>query len=779
MSPTKKESTENAFPPQEIHYLKDVRIGSNKPEPFYQNYARDVPIAIDLGTSTWRVGLTNSTEPNNVFPGIISRHRDRKALKTLTIIGNDVYTDAALKSTTKTPYDGPLITNWDYIEYMLDYSFEHLGAESSDGKLHNPIVMTEPITCTSSQRKNMYELLFDAYQVPKVAFGLDSLFSFYANSNGHSTGLVIGTGNELTSVIPVIDGKALMTQAKRIDWGGDQSQLYLSKLLSLKYPYYPGKLNQTHTTNLFKDFCYVLENYAEELNHILDMDVLETKDIVVQAPVEVSVKTETKKSEEELAKQAEKRKEQGKRLQKQAQQKRLEKLAQKKEEWEYYTKIQEDNAHLTADEFENVLLDAGFDDLADFKKYMASLDRTLKRAAQQDNEGNEDDAEDAALDPTTAWPLADVPDDQLTEEQIKEKRKQKLLKANFEARERNRELKRQEAEAKSQLEKEQQEWRERDLDDWCTHKKLHLAELISKYKDTQKMLASMKDRKSAAAQQRMKNIADLANDEADSTSTASRKRRRNANATIDNDPNDTFGAKDEDWNAYREITNQSLEEDMEKVNKSILEVEEELLKYDPTFHHEDTFAASNSFDWKNLVLHKFIHGPRPNITIAMQAEGLSPDEIANHPDIIKKNHQIHLNVERIRVPEILFQPSIGGLDQAGICEISSDLLRKRLDGNFLSGGQSFAMAQNVFITGGLALLPGFKNRIERDFKSFLPLGTKLNVRIAQDPLLDPWHGMCKWANSEDSKTAYVSKEEYEELGPEYIKEHGLGNACIF
>ncbi|KAI3405981.2 ARP5 [Candida oxycetoniae] len=776
MLPSKRESKEEKLPQQEVHYLKDIQIGSNKPEPFYQNYQPQVPIALDLGTSTWRVGLTNSPEPNNVFPGIISRHRDRRALKTLTIIGNDVYADASLKSTTKTPFDGPLITNWDYIEFMLDYSFEHLGVTSNNGKLNNPIIMTEPITCTYHQRKTMYELLFEAYQVPKISFGLDSLFSFYYNTNGHSTGLVIGTGNESTSIIPVIEGKALMTQAKRIDWGGDQSQSYLSKLLSLKYPYFPNKLNSTHTTNLFQDFCYVSEDYNRELKHILDMDVLEKKDIVVQAPVDIAVKVENKKTEEELAKQAEKRKEQGKRLQKQAQQKRLEKLVEKQEEWEYYVKLKEDNSHLSATEFEEILIKAGFEDADDFKKYLVSLERTLKRAAAAQQQG---DGEDANADSETmTWPLVDIPDDQLNEEQIKEKRKQKLHKANVEARERNRELKRQEEEIKARYEKEQQEWRERDLDDWCTAKKVNLAELISKLKNRQKLLESMKDRKSAAAQQRMKNIAELANDETGSTSAASRKRRRNANATIDNDPNDTFGTNDDDWNAYREISNQSVEEELEIINKSILEVEEDLLKYDPNFYHEDTFAAANSFDWKSSVLHKFIHGPRPNITIAMQADGLSPDEIANHPDIIKKNHQIHLNVERIRVPEILFQPSIGGLDQAGISEIIGDLLRRRLDGNFQLAGQSYAMAQNVFITGGLALLPGFRNRIERDTRGFLPIGTPLNVRTAKDPLLDAWHGMSKWANSEDSKDAYVTRAEFEEYGPEYIKEHGLGNACI-
>ena len=57
---------------------------------------------------------------------------------------------------------------------------------------------------------------------------------------------------------------------------------------------------------------------------------------------------------------------------------------------------------------------------------------------------------------------------------------------------------------------------------------------------------------------------------------------------------------------------------------------------------------------------------------------------------------MHLNVERIRVPEILFQPSIGGIDQAGISEIADDLLNSRLDGNFTSGGQSYEILGDIF-----------------------------------------------------------------------------------
>ena len=778
MCPSKVKVEEPELPPQPIHLLKDA-VAPLTFQPFYQNYQTDIPIAIDLGTNSTTVGVINDPNPNNVFPSVVSKYRDRKAMNMLTLVGSDAYRDQSTKSSSRFPFDGQFITNWEYVEAILDYSFEHLSVTSKNGRVNNPIIMSEPVCCPLNQRKQMYELLFEAYQVPKIAFGIDSLFSYHYNTDSpNSNGLVINVGNEQTHVIPVLEGKGILSQTKRIDWGSNSCQNYLSKLLALKYPYFPTKLNYHHTNNLFKDFCYVSTDYQTELKSYLDMENLEKNDILVQVPVDFSQHQDKKKSEEELAKQAAKRREQGKRLQEQARQKRMEKLLQKQQEWDYYSKFQEDIAGLSKAELIKTLQADGFDDMDDFKKYMASLEKALKKVHTEHAENDDEEHDDSSINPASAWPLVDIPDDQLTEEQIKEKRKQKLHKGNFEAREKVKELKRQEEEAKAQYEQEQKEWREKDLEDWCSTKRIQLAELINKYQERAKLIESFKDRKSVAAQERMKNIASLANDETGSTSAASRKRRRNANASIDNDPNDNFGANDEDWGIYRDITNVNLEEEQEENYTAILAIEEELLQYDPNFHHEDTLAAAQTFDWKNLVLHKFIHGPRPNITLAMQSEGMDADEIANHPAIIQKSHQMHLNIERIRVPEIFFEPHIAGLDQAGICEILSDLLLRRLDGNFSPGGQSYSLVQDVFLTGGGTKLVNFRERITNDFRSFLPVGTPLNVRSAKDPELDAWKGMQKWGNSELSANGYVTQKEYDEYGPEYIKEHGLGNISL-
>jgi actin-related protein 5 len=79
-------------------------------------------------------------------------------------------------------------------------------------------------------------------------------------------------------------------------------------------------------------------------------------------------------------------------------------------------------------------------------------------------------------------------------------------------------------------------------------------------KDRKKRKEQLHDRKSLAAQQRMKSIATLASD----APAGKRKRKRNNGKCIISFPclrngtpyrtaDDTFGANDEDWAVYREI----------------------------------------------------------------------------------------------------------------------------------------------------------------------------------------------------------------------------------
>lgn len=55
----------------------------------------------------------------------------------------------------------------------------------------------------------MSELLFECYGIPKVAYGIDSLFSFYHSKpkNLISSGLIISSGYQCTHILPILEGR--------------------------------------------------------------------------------------------------------------------------------------------------------------------------------------------------------------------------------------------------------------------------------------------------------------------------------------------------------------------------------------------------------------------------------------------------------------------------------------------------------------------------------------------------------------------------------------------
>lgn len=46
-----------------------------------------------------------------------------------------------------------------------------------------------------------------------------------------------------------------------------------------------------------------------------------------------------------------------------------------------------------------------------------------------------------------------------------------------------------------------------------------------------------------------------------------------------------------------------------------------------------------------------------------------------------------------------------------------------------------------------------------------------------DPRLEAWRGMAQWSGTEAAKQARVTRQEYDEYGGEWLREHGWGNVA--
>ncbi|KAI1615092.1 actin beta/gamma 1 [Exophiala viscosa] len=700
-------------------------------------------IIIDNGASTVKAGFSFEKKPRFLIPPVVAKFKDRKYNKYCMFVGHDAYADATTRGQIRTAFEQftSIPTNWDIMEGIYDYIFLKLGVDN-EGSVGRPLVVTEPVANLGHSRKMMNEMLFECYNAPSVTYGVDSLFSYRYNKG--TSGLIVSSSHTSTHIIPVLDRKPQMQSCARLNWGGAQAQDYLLRLLRLKYPTFPGKMTTEQMEQYIKQYCYLSSDFPAEVSNYLDWSGLEEeRDIIIQYPFTEQVVIE--KSAEELARIAERKKESGRRLQEQAAKMRLEKLIRKEQQLEYYQQLHQSYINApTKKEQRRILDDEELKDEAALERIIRDLDKSIKKSRNKDLGTVEE--EESLEEQLNKFPLLDVPDDQLDEDGIKEKRHQRLMKSGVEARIRAKAEKERERARAAEEERQDIDLRENKFDDWLAGRRDQRDALLAKVKEQARAKADSGNRKGIASQMRMKTLANLASD--------GPKRKRRGGGEYDDD----FGANDDDWGVYRTVATEPASDDEEPEEDpmaALKAVESELLQFDPEFSEKDTIEAQN--DWTKSVLHAFLRGARPA-----------------DPESQREANQIHLNVERIRVPEVVFQPGIAGVDQAGLVEIIEGIVM----GRFSDVAQQSALLKDVFLTGGNTMFTSFEERLKRELIASVPTDFAVNVRKASDPVLDAWRGAASWWSSgarTEREAATITHAEYLEKGSDYIKEHDLGN----
>uniref|UniRef100_A0A3B3U1A8 Actin-related protein 5 n=1 Tax=Poecilia latipinna TaxID=48699 RepID=A0A3B3U1A8_9TELE len=138
-------------------------------------------------------------------------------------------------------------------------------------------------------------------------------------------------------------------------------------------------------------------------------------------------------------------------------------------------------------------------------------------------------------------------------------------------------------------------------------------------------------------------------------------------------------------------------------------------------------------------------------------------------------HQLFVGTERLRCPEILFQPSLIGEDQMGLMETLQYVLAR------YTPEQQEALVSNVFLTGGNMQHPGMKERVERELLALRPFQSHFKVTMATRPGLDAWYGARDWALEHPAAAGaegWISRQDYEEKGGEYLSEHCASNVFV-
>ncbi|CAG8443738.1 3405_t:CDS:10 [Scutellospora calospora] len=172
---------------------------------------------------------------------------------------------------------------------------------------------------------------------------------------------------------------------------------------------------------------------------------------------------------------------------------------------------------------------------------------------------------------------------------------------------------------------------------------------------------------------------------------------------------------------------------------------------------------------------------------------------------------LYMNNERFTVPEILFNPSDIGMNQAGIPEVIVEAINATHPGNqkivliskkgllvvvtdksnlgLYSSILSLEMFPfpvndvdlhglfygNIVLVGGNSLFSGYKERVEKDLRILAPSEFEVKVEMPEDPITYAWHGGKKFASTPEFDERLVTRSEYLEYGSNIcLRKFGLG-----
>jgi actin beta/gamma 1 len=144
----------------------------------------------------------------------------------------------------------------------------------------------------------------------------------------------------------------------------------------------------------------------------------------------------------------------------------------------------------------------------------------------------------------------------------------------------------------------------------------------------------------------------------------------------------------------------------------------------------------------------------------MRDASVRPDKEKNYE--LPDGSLITVESERFRCPEVLFQPSFVGKEDAGIHDITFQSIMKcdvdiRRD-----------LWSNVVLSGGTTMFAGIGERMAKELTALAPPTMRVKVVAPPERKYSVWIGGSILASLTTFQQMWISKEEYDESGPTIV-----------
>ena len=228
-------------------------------------------VIIDIGSGIIKSGFGGEDGPRNIFNSIVGIPKMPGVMVSMgqqeRFVGDEAISKLEIMN-FNAPIQRGQVTDWDKFETLMHYLlYEKMKVVPEEIS----IMITETPNSPKENKQKLSELLFETFNVQNIHIANCSMLGLFAY--GKTSGLIVDSGFNITSSVPLYEGFPLHHASIKLNYGGeDISKSLLSMLeknLDPSYKYLKGRLL---ADNIIEKFGYISmggETEEEEYSYTL------------------------------------------------------------------------------------------------------------------------------------------------------------------------------------------------------------------------------------------------------------------------------------------------------------------------------------------------------------------------------------------------------------------------------------------------------------------------------------------------------------------------------
>ena len=188
-------------------------------------------VVIDAGSGLVKAGFGGEDGPRSIFNSIVGTPKQMGLMVGMELqeryVGDDAISKYEIMNFSY-PIKRGEVTDWDEFENLMHYL---LYREMKVVPEEVSILITESPRTSRENREKLTEILFETFNVKRLHIANSSMVGLF--SYGKTSGLIVDSGFNVTSTVPIYEGYPLSHASIRINIGGeDLSKNLLSMIQS-------------------------------------------------------------------------------------------------------------------------------------------------------------------------------------------------------------------------------------------------------------------------------------------------------------------------------------------------------------------------------------------------------------------------------------------------------------------------------------------------------------------------------------------------------------------